>query len=59
MILHYNNGSIDLDEESFFFTNRLLNDEVFNVSEIPGDGLDEKILLAKNLLNQQIIVVYQ
>lgn len=59
MILHYNNGSIELDEKSFFFTNRLLNGEIFNVSELPGDGIDEKILLAKNLLNQQIIVVYR
>ncbi len=59
MILYYNNGSINLDEKSCFFTNRLLNDEVFNVSELPGDGIDEKILLAKNLLNQQIIVIYR
>ncbi|MGJ0579894.1 hypothetical protein ACR71G_17950, partial [Xenorhabdus bovienii] len=57
MKLYFQGGNIDLEEQALAFITRLLDGDIFLTRELPGEGPEDKVALAKELLSQQIIKI--
>ncbi len=57
MKLYFQGGDIDVNKQALPFITHLLEGNIFMIEDLPGEDIEAKIALAKELLSQHIIKI--